>query len=121
MNLPDVMSPEDVDSLLAEPDAVTGGYVGGDAAGGGEVERVLVRRAEHQRAPLRPHVVAHEGEQPVHQLARIVGGPRRAGGGDGLLVKGGGDHGGAMAGANGCGGGFDGDGKAIARAAQDLA
>ena len=40
---------------------------------GGEVQRLAVRRAQHERAALRVHVVADEREQSVGELARIVG------------------------------------------------
>jgi hypothetical protein len=47
--------------------------VGRNAARGGEIERSLVGRAEKERAALRPHVVAAQGEQSVHHLPRVVG------------------------------------------------
>ena len=38
----------------------------------GDVELIRPWRAQHQRAALRPHVVAAESEQPVGELARIA-------------------------------------------------
>src|SRR5687768_5976656 len=41
-------------------------------ARGREIEMARLRRAEHERAPLRVRVVADEREEPVHELTRVV-------------------------------------------------
>ena len=39
---------------------------------GGDVERLAVRRAEHERTAVRVHVVADEREQSFGELPRVV-------------------------------------------------
>src|SRR5205085_3432298 len=57
---------------LAESDARAVEYVRRDAARRGEVDLSRLGRAQHERAPLRLHVVADEREQAVDELARVV-------------------------------------------------
>jgi hypothetical protein len=54
---------------LADPDP-RAEHVGRQPARRGEVQRARLGRAQHERAPLRLHVVADERDQAVGKLAR---------------------------------------------------